>query len=223
VVAGQVAIARRQNFRRPPRLIAKALNQLPPVVESDATNAAELVDNLRWTRDNENLVSARSQMSGELGVLELSRSEFTQALDAFATVRVSGRMPPNVAERVLTTAELKNYVDENWSAPAVESDQSDTRGKDIRYLLARRLTREMHSDKAREYYPEGWRPRFDELVGALNAGWNESSRAKQRAKALFEAAYMARTNGMELLGTELAPDWFVHGGSFQEGLTWKIG
>jgi len=32
---------------------------------------------------------------------------------------------------------------------------------------------------------------------------------------------MARTNGMELLGTELAPDWFVHGGSFQEGLTWE--
>jgi len=103
----------------------------------------------------------------------LSRSEFTQALDALLR---SGfwQDAAYVAERVLTTAELKNYVDENWSAPAVESDQSDTRGKDIRYLLARRLTREMHSDKAREYYPEGWRPRFDET------GWCVERRLERK-------------------------------------------
>jgi len=51
-------------------LIAKALNQLPPVVESDATNAAELVDKLADGRGKREFVSARSQMSGELGVLD---------------------------------------------------------------------------------------------------------------------------------------------------------
>jgi hypothetical protein len=43
--------------------------------------------------------------------------------------------------------------------------------------------------------------------------------ADQRAKALFQAAIIARTNGMELIGTEVEPDWHVHDGNFEEGVT----
>jgi hypothetical protein len=32
---------------------------------------------------------------------------------------------------------------------------------------------------------------------------------------------MMRTNGMELVGTELQPDWFVEGGNYGEGVTWQ--
>ena len=49
----------------------------------------------------------------ELGVLKLSRGEFAQALDALLR---SGfwQDAAYVAERVLTTDELKTYVDQNW-------------------------------------------------------------------------------------------------------------
>jgi LysM repeat protein len=36
---------------------------------------------------------------------------------------------------------------------------------------------------------------------------------------LFEAAVIARTNGMELMGTEVAPDWHYHLGNYEEGVT----
>ena len=38
---------------------------------------------------------------------------------------------------------------------------------------------------------------------------------------MFTAAQIARADGMELLGTELAPDWRIYNGGFEEGLTWE--
>jgi hypothetical protein len=43
--------------------------------------------------------------------------------------------------------------------------------------------------------------------------------ANQRATALFQAAIIMRTNGMELVGTEVEPDWHVHAGNYEEGVT----
>src|SRR6266581_377670 len=94
-------------------------------------------------------------------------------------------------------------------------------GANIRYLLARRLARELRGDIAREYYPGDWQPKFDELIAALRGGWDESAPNEQRAKALFAAAIIARTNGMELLGTEVEPDWQIYGGGFAWGVTWE--
>jgi hypothetical protein len=91
--------------------------------------------------------------------------------------------------------------------------------ENIRYLLARRLTRSLRGDEAREYYPAEWISQFDALTQALRTGWDESAAANQRAKALFEAALITRTNGMELLGTEVEPDWHVHLGEYEEGAT----
>jgi hypothetical protein len=49
----------------------------------------------------------------------------------------------------------------------------------------------------------------------LATGWDESLAAGQRAKALAAAAYIARTNGLELLGTETSPDWQMFGGQYE--------
>jgi hypothetical protein len=170
------------------------------------------------------------QVLGELGVVRLARREYTQALDALlhAGFWMDAAF---VAERVLTVDELKAYVDTHWpTVPARQATEEEAQfGADevcpaklreqIRYLLARRLTRSFRSDEARAYYPAEWVAPFDLLVQGLKMGWDETLSVDQRAKALFEAAVITRTNGMELIGTEVQPDWHIHGGEFEEGVT----
>ena len=218
-------------------LFAQLADRLPVVPESEATNSTEFADSLhiptggRYAHELDNS-AARVRVMAELGVLKLSRGEFAQALDALLR-SAFWQDAAYVAERVLTTDELKTYVDQNWPMGEVTTNAAPIEDSsptlmphgywgEIRYLLARRLTRELRSREAREYFPTKLQASFDELVVALNAGWNESSPAAQRAQALFVAAKIARTNGMELLGTELAPDWHINDGNFDEGLTWQI-
>jgi tetratricopeptide (TPR) repeat protein len=175
-------------------------------------------------------IPAERQVLGELGVLRLARREYVQALDALLNAGF-WMDAAYVAERVLTIDELKAYVDGYWPpvppeqlagekekygvsevSPALLRDQ-------IHYLLARRLMRSFRGDEAREYYPPEWTPQYLALVQALRTGWDEALPADQRAKALFQAAIITRTNGMELIGTEVEPDWRVHGGNYEEGVT----
>ena len=215
-------------------LYAKVAARLPVISSGDDSHPGQFADSL-FMRDDEYAlggVAARNQVLGELGVLQLSRREFTQALDALLNAG-SWIDAAYVAERVLTTDELKDYVDRFWplthEAPKslstdethpVPTSVAEIR-ESIRYLLARRLTRELRGDVARMYYPAEWQPRFDELATTLQAGWNENLPPDQRAKSLFSAAFIARTNGMELLGTELQPDWHFCGGNSEGGLTWE--
>jgi len=218
-------------------LFAQLADRLPVVPESEAANSTEFADSLHiptggsYAHELDNS-AARVRVVAELGVLELSRGEFAQALDALLR-SAFWQDAAYVAERVLTTDELKTYVDQNWpreqgqtnAAPIADSSPKlmpHGYWGEIRYLLARRLTRELRSREAREYFPTDFQARFDELVAALDAGWNESLPAAQRAPALFAAAKIARANGMELLGTELAPDWHINDGDFDEGLTWQV-
>lgn len=98
-------------------------------------------------------------------------------------------------------------------------ENPDIGPEQLRYLLARRLVRESRGWEAMAYFPKEWRESARELLRALDAGWGESGSKEERARSLFIAARIARTNGLELLGTELEPDWAIHGGDFDYGLT----
>ena len=204
-------------------------NNLP--LESSVKNPpAGLMDNLTvakysyYSGDRD----AASQVLGELGVLHLARREYTQALDAL--LRADFWMDAAyVAERVLTVDELKSYVDDSWPAtdqnhdPAVRDRRDDLGSKnmcrEIRYLLARRLTRLDRGQEATAYYPTEWQTAQKTLIQTLATGRNESLPAAQRFFALAAAAGITRTNGMELIGTEVAPDWHIHDGNFAAGVT----
>lgn len=176
------------------------------------------------------LIPAGQQVLAELGVLRLARREYAQALDALLNAGF-WMDAAYVAERVLTADELKGYVDSYW--PPVSPEQVAAEGEQycesqvspallrtqIRYLLARRLMRSQRGEEARDYYPSEWMPRYLALAQALRTGWDESLPANQRARALFQAAMITRTNGMELIGTEVEPDWHVHGGDYEAGVT----
>ncbi len=174
-------------------------------------------------------VPVERQVLGELGALRLARREYAKALDALLNAGF-WMDAAYVAERVLTVDELKKYVDSHW--PAVSANQvaeeteqygeqeiSPARLREqIRYLLARRLARAFRSHEARQYYPAQWLAQFDEFVRVLGAAWDESLPSDQRARAFFAAAWITRTNGMELIGTEVEPDWHIHQGDFEEGV-----
>jgi hypothetical protein len=51
----------------------------------------------------------------------------------------------------------------------------------------------------------------------LSAGQESTGTVLDRARAKFAAACLVRTNGLELLGTELAPDYAIWGGSYETG------
>jgi len=171
------------------------------------------------------------QVLGELGVLHLSRREFTEALDAL--LRSGYWMDAAyVAERVLTTDELKVYVDREWPAAASRHELEFENGYDyresplnirqrIRYLLARRLAREARYDEARGCFPSHWARQLQWLVSRLNISCDVTQPTLQRTLAMVDAASLTRTNGMELFGTELQPDWFLEHGDFEAGVTWE--
>lgn len=150
--------------------------------------------------------------SGDLGGLRLARAEFVAALDAL----LKGRLWSDaayVAERVLTTNELKTYVDQQPPDAAPADAQNGT--NKLRYLLGRRLVREDRYADAAPYLPPRFAKLLETYVASLNGGAATGSPKAERAKAYFAAAWIARYGGMELMGTEGAPDGFETGGDFE--------
>lgn len=173
-----------------------------------------------------------SRARGEEGTVRLARQEYVPALDAFLR---SGYWldAAYVAERVLTLDELRIYADATWPADLAARYQAEEYPEpyagglvappeerlahDLRYLLGRRLARAGRYPEARPYLPEALRPKLDELAAASASGKDKRRAAAERAQALFRAACVTRHQGMELLGTEVEPDWSVFYGNFDPG------
>ncbi len=159
--------------------------------------------------------------AGDLAALYLTRGEFTKALTAF----LDGRLWDDAAfvgDRVLTVDELKSFVDEHHPATPEKPKKDDDytpldMNTKIRWMLARRLVREDRYDDARAYFPSKMLPIFEAYVVALKVATNEKTPKAKQARAWFTAAYLARYDGMELMGTEEEPDGFVSGGDFEPG------
>src|SRR5262249_34655075 len=65
-----------------------------------------------------------------------------------------------------------------------------------------------------DFYPAKCRARLGVFVQALQLGRDANASKDERARALWEAAQIARHEGMELFGTEVEPDWHLYGGGF---------
>lgn len=213
-------------------LISRRIRAKLYLMEGDITAAAEdLAFIARKTEpgylmyhDDRNRLDNSRILYSELGSLYVSRKMYTQAVDALMK---GGNWidAAYIAERVLTPEELQSYVDSTWpvsmTIPVSDEDGYSPEGQKaaaIRYLLARRLTRLGQYEQARSYYPPG-APKdlltdFDTFTDALNRGRDGSLSNRQRADAYWTAAWLMRHSGMEFMGTEMSPDWFVYGGDF---------
>ncbi|MEY2602219.1 MAG: hypothetical protein QOJ36_1538 [Verrucomicrobiota bacterium] len=150
--------------------------------------------------------------NGDLGGLRLARGDFIQSLDTL----LKGHLWSDaafVAERVLTTNELKQYVD--TQPPTEPPKQGEDYNAKLRYLLGRRLVREDRYAEAGPYLSSPYGKILEKYVNALKDGANEKLSKTERAHAWFTAAWFARYDGMELMGTEVAPDAYAEGGEFE--------
>jgi len=151
--------------------------------------------------------------AGEAGVLLLTARQYEEALDSLL-LGAHWHDAAYIAERVLSLDELVAYVDRRWpeQLPAKARDGVFSTREAVRHLLARRLMRAGEIARAHPYFPVKFRPVVDRLAVCLEEG-RAAGRAKQaRARSLLEAARITRHLGMELLGSELAPDWAVSSG-----------
>ena len=203
--------------------------QFPLAPQNADSTPRELADTLRvegYEYGSDEDKTAAQQVWGEFGTFCLARRDYVEALDAL----LRADFWPDaayVAERVLTADELRNYVDQNWPAPVRKPSFTEEEvypeptepAAEIRYLLARRLARLGRYAEARGYFTERWQVECDELSANLRRGADESLPATERAQALFAAASTMRSNGLELIGTEVEPDWFLHDGNFEVGVT----
>jgi tetratricopeptide (TPR) repeat protein len=202
--------------------IEEATQQLAQLVRRFPTTSAPLrlheLDDLSVSyRPGTDSMARR--VRGELGVLKLVRRQYVESLDAL----LQGGFWEDaayVAERVLSADELKRYVDRACPtaapdlSPGADANARSRQCDDIRYLLARRLTRSGRWKEARPYYPAPWQFRLDAYIQAIRKGHDKTYSQSERAAFLWDAASRARKDGMELLGTEVAPDWFVHEGRY---------
>ena len=173
-----------------------------------------------WTTDAERFTRRPlTRLAGEQGLLALMHGDFTGSA---ARMLASCSWPDiaYVAERVLSVEELQRLLAAQapgtaeqckpelahlWDDDAREGTNSLS-GR-LRLLLARRLLRTGKSAEALEHFRgTPWEQPARQYIEARERARTEDD-AVDRARALYDAALLARRTGMELLGTEAAPDW----------------
>lgn len=180
-------------------------------------------------------------LQGESATLTLARGEYVDALAQFYAVASQLGSDGNdydnsvgygydvsyLAERVLTTDELKAFVDTHatsFGAPTRDAWNVPL-ATNLRWLLARRLMRDGRYREALAYFPPKGNLGKDagdlrQLASDYTANLHQAAHAWTavgRAEGWYRAAVIAREHGMELLGYEQSPDDNFTSGAFQGG------
>jgi hypothetical protein len=176
-----------------------------------------------WSNDDsysDAVDSPRCRVETERGVLALGRGEYVDAMARlFAGAKEHWPDAAYVAERVLTVDELKGFVEKNVPAmpkraTTVQGDSlPSTPSEQLRALLARRLLRVGRDEEALAYFDDPALRKKAMTLIAARRNTNAWTRIGQ-AEAIYKQAQLTRSNGMELLGTELAPDYAMWDGDY---------
>ena len=180
-------------------------------------------------------LGAQCRAQGEAGTLALSQGDFAEAMQQFFNAGDDYENDMSyIAERVLSTDELVSFVDAHTKPQTlqkVEASEYSPMGYDVpfdeqtgvrakgyqqhtlRAVLARRLLREGQYERALPYFNNPLHLQSAKDYAAAMQRANSASGIK-KAEALFDAASLARTAGMDILGMQLAPDYAVYGGGF---------
>jgi tetratricopeptide (TPR) repeat protein len=214
-------LMRRGRMAEADRLLARAVPKLPLPPSMD--------DWELWrVAESEPPAANRLRALGELGAVRLQRRDYRAALESLARGGYWTEAA-YVGERVLTLEELRSYVDARWP-PAGKPDEAwsplyagfqnpddATLSFQLRYLLGRRLVRARRYGDAVPYLPAELREAARELGNTLARARDRHRPVAERAGLLFQAACTVRHQGLELLGTELEPDWAIDNGALDEG------
>ncbi|WP_139317888.1 hypothetical protein [Pseudomonas sp. PA1(2017)] len=183
-------------------------------------------ENWGWRRNGDWLnetLKPKCRIEGESAILALERGDYLQAFEQlYRGGDIYWQDAAAVAERVLTTDELKGYVDSQVASAPQPVDSEPWNYWDrptamrLRELLARRLMRDGRYDEARGYFAQAEQQQaaadYQQARERAQSAWTDIG----RAEAYFEAASLLRRQGMELLGYELGPDNYVYAGNYPE-------
>ncbi len=169
----------------------------------------------------------------ESAIVAVIRGEFTTALKTLWNTKAIDNPWWSywvdfayVAERLVTTDQLKSFTDSvTLPKPPVRKQYEDRADLDLRLLLARRLMREHRYAEALPYfqnnpwYGDSTMPQLKQLAKQYISISDsvKTTVGSNQAEQLFTLAQITRKWGMELMGTEIDPDWTVYGGGESEG------
>jgi hypothetical protein len=175
----------------------------------------------------------RSLIRGELGLVALADQRFVDAADWF--VRGTRMIEAAyVAERAMSLDELLAAVQRTQDAriaplpkPAADDstdpcddwepvvgDHSACWGRRLLEIYARRLMRVQRYDAALDAFADSApAAAAKDFVAAIKRA--DASSGIERAEHLYRAARTLRTNGMEIAGTEVGPDWHAYAGDYE--------
>ncbi|MEK1907751.1 MAG: hypothetical protein AAAB13_18375, partial [Pseudomonas sp.] len=163
----------------------------------------------------------RCRIEGEMAILSLERGDYLEAFDQlYRNSGIYWQDAAVVAERVLSTDELKGYIDAKVAALAQPEEHQGYGYWDrppatsLRELLGRRLLREGRYSEAVPYFASTELQQAARQYGADRAQAVDAWTAIGRAEGYYRAAKRAREQGMELLGYELDPDQAWSGGNY---------
>jgi hypothetical protein len=163
---------------------------------------------------------SRNTVHGILGNLLVTQGQMQEAMVCFVNAE-SDHDAALIAERYLETDSLKSYVDtfslvlvtnqvnSFCNNSIVKNDESDCSRQNLIYLLARRLFRENRIEESLSYFSPELVRIATVYIDALADSEDSSLSADIRSAGLFHAARIMRRKGMELSGTELAPDYHI--------------
>jgi hypothetical protein len=151
----------------------------------------------------------------EDATLAQAQGNYVEALRLFKGVPGYWHDSAFIAERVLTTDELKVLVDGEFSARSKDcTPGAKETVYDLHDVLARRLARESRLAEAIPYYcSDKIRAQAQRYLNLLN----QKEDGMPRARTLYRAAMLARDSGMEIMGTELSPDFTIQNGNYDTG------
>lgn len=180
-----------------------------------------------FNRDNDfgYEVSPYCSVNVEMGLLQLNRNEYVQALNyLYAGSKDYWMDTAYVAERIVTTDELKAFVEQHVPAPSqadidkAKSTYTILPAKNLRNLLARRLMRDKRYDESFVFFTDAdIRKKAQDYAGYLQKAQSSFWPNTFKGEALYKASLLARFDGMELMGYEGAPDFSAWEGTYEYG------
>ncbi len=200
-----------------------------PALLASSARAAEAENDLR-TRDaaRQDLLalalgderwSEAAQLAIQIGDRGVLAHLLDQVLDVDAAIALlnSREMQalPQVPRPTPTDEQLASQpaqARDDWSTLYRDAPGSQS---EWRHLIGRRLLRLGRGVAAEAYFPAKLRPQVHGYIKALQQA--EKLDGIDKAQALYRAANLVHPDGMDLLGTELEPDWACVGGSYPTG------
>jgi hypothetical protein len=160
-----------------------------------------------------------ARVRGELGLVALRDGRLA---DAVRWLRAGNHLQEAayVAERVMTPDDLSHLVPAPAAIPYQTctwvDDPAQQRAcwdRDLPTLYARRMMRLGRYDEALRYFDPTLRTWAEQYVMQMTG--TDDLDAAGRAERLIAASHVVREHGMELFGTDGAPDWAMFEGDYE--------